>query len=193
MRAPCGIVLAAAAVTLLAAGCGDKQGGGATTVPSPARVNKNPAVYARRTVDLFLRDLTRDLNVLNSVNAPEIRIYLANGNKDTIRILDRAMHDLHVCTGKLDNVGAPPPGNKPLEAIDLKLRAACRSYEQISDVVLRAAPYLEQGDQSAQEKGVKILHQATPLTQQAAKDFSAALKLMEKRPEFRAAGLQGAG
>lgn len=188
------LALLALPLVLAAAGCGSKKDAAETsTASSPTRVNANEFVYAQRVVDLYLRGLNRDLNVLNSVNAPEIRIYLANRNKETVTELERAMHDLHVCMGKLDRVGAPPAGRPDLARIDAKLRAACSDYERISDIVLEAAPHLERTSEGEQKQGVAILRRATPPSRAAALAFAQALKLMEVRPEFLRAGIQPSG
>jgi hypothetical protein len=80
------------AVALLAAGCGSNK---AETTPSIPLLPdaKTSDEWALRIVNRFLTPLNKDLQVLNGLNSPQIRIYIASGNQTTISIVNKRMND----------------------------------------------------------------------------------------------------
>ena len=178
------------AFTLLAAGCGSKkEAAPRSTIPLLPDA-KTSDEWAQRIVNRFLTPLNRDLQVLNGLNSPQIRIYIASGNKTTLSIIDKRMTDLQHCTDKLVTIGPPTSDDEQFQRVDRLFHSACKSYEQVADTVLEAVPMLSSGRNDVIEEGAKRLRKSIPTSEAAAKDFQKAIKIAQSRPEFRNAGLQ---
>jgi hypothetical protein len=179
-----------AALALLAAGCGSKkQAETTTTIPILPDV-KTSDEWAQRIVRRFLAPLNRDLQVLNGLNNPNIRIFIASGNKTTLGIIDRRMMDLQHCTDKLVTIGPPTSDDEQFQRVDRLFHSACKNYEDVADTVLDAVPKLSSGRTDVIQVGQEELRKSIPTSQAAAKDFQKAIAIAQKRPEFRNAGLQ---
>jgi hypothetical protein len=178
------------ALALLAAGCGSKKEAATTsTIPilPDARTSDEWAV---RIVRRFLTPLNKDLQVLNGLNNPQIRIFIASGNKTTLNVIDRRMNDLKRCTDKLVTIGPPTSDDEQFQHVDRLFHSACKNYEQVADTVLDAVPKLASGRTDVIQVGTEELRKSIPPSRAAAKDFQKAIAIARTRPEFRNAGLQ---
>ncbi len=190
-----GRVLPLLAIPLVLAACGGHKRADSTTTATttgvPARVAATPQVYATRIVNLFLRPLSHDLGIINQLNSPDIKLYIAEGDKETLSVLDKTLTRLANCTRTLDLAGVPPPGHAALDRIDGRLRIACGDYERIAGLLKTGVADAAATDPAQKSKGQKEMAQALAPSKQAAIVFGQALELMKNRPEFRKAGLQG--
>jgi hypothetical protein len=177
------------AVALLAAGCGSKKAETTTSIPLLPDA-KTSDEWALRIVNRFLTPLNKDLQVLNGLNSPQIRIYIASGNQTTISILNKRMNDLARCTDKLVTIGPPTSDDEQFQHVDRLFHSACKNYEQVAETVLEAVPMLSSGRTDVIQEGEKRLRDSTPESEAAAKDFQRAIKIAQTRVEFRNAGLQ---
>ena len=179
------------ALALFAAGCGSEKKRTATTSTIPLLPDvKTSDEWALRVVNRFLTPLNRDLQVLNGLNNPQIRIYIASGNPATLNVIHKRMTDLKHCTDKLVTIGPPTSDDDQFQRVDRLFHSACRNYEQVADTVLEAVPMLSSGRNDVIEEGAKRLRKSIPTSKAAAKDFQKAIKIAQTRPEFRNAGLQ---
>jgi len=179
-----------AALALLAAGCGSKKQAETTTsIPILPDV-KTSDEWAQRIVVRFLKPLNEDLQVLNGLNNPQIRIFIASGNKTTINVINRRMNDLQQCTDKLVTIGPPTSDDEQFQRVDRLFHSACKNYEHVADAVVDAVPLLSSGRTDVIQEGDKRLRKTIPTSAAAAKDFQKAIAIAQKRPEFRNAGLQ---
>jgi hypothetical protein len=179
-----------ASLALLAAGCGSKKEAATTsTIPilPDARTSDE---WAQRIVKRFLTPVNKDLHVLNGLNNPQIQIYIASGNKTTLRVIDRRMNDLKHCTDKLVTIGPPTSDDEQFQRVDRLFHGSCRNYEKVAAGVLDAVPLLSSGRTDVIQEGQKRLHKIIPASEAAARDFQKAIKIAQTRPEFRNAGLQ---
>jgi hypothetical protein len=180
-----------AAIALLAAtGCGSKKQAATTnTIPilPDARTSDE---WAGRVVRRFLAPLNKDLQVLNGLNNPDIRIFIASGNKTTLNVVNRRMNDLQHCTDKLVTIGPPTSDDEQFQRVDRLFHSACENYEDVADTVLDAVPKLSSGRTDVIKVGEDELRKSIPVSAKAADDFKKAIAIAQKRPEFRNAGLQ---
>ena len=177
-------------LALLAAGCGSKkQAETTTTIPILPDVRTSDE-WAQRIVRQFLAPLNKDLQVLNGLNNPQIRIFIASGNKTTLGVIDRRMNDLTRCTDKLVTIGPPTADDEQFKRVDRLFHSACKNYEDVAGTVLDAVPKLASGRSDVIEVGTEELRKSIPVSQTAAKDFQRAIKIAQTRVEFRNAGLQ---
>jgi hypothetical protein len=183
-------MLLAALALLAAAGCGSKKQAETTsTIPilPDARTSDE---WAQRIVRRFLTPLNKDLQVLNGLNNPQIRLFIASGNKTTLGVIDRRMTDLKHCTDKLVTIGPPTSDDEQFRRVERLFHGACKNYEDVADTVLDAMPKLSSGRTDVIQVGEQELRKSIPTSQAAAKDFQKAIAIAQKRPEFRNAGLQ---
>jgi hypothetical protein len=181
-------------LSLAAAGCGSSKNAGSTaTTPSgpeavfpPART---PDQWAARVVDLFLRPVNSDLVVLNNYNNPQIRVYIATQNQETLNAIHRRLGDLKGCTDKLLVIGPPPQGRK-LGQINDHFKGACRNYEQVANTLLEATDMLASGKTDVIERGERAVRSVREPSRKAAIELSAAIKIAQTLAPFRRAGLQ---
>jgi hypothetical protein len=177
---------------LAVAGCsGSKHTTASTTSGVPARVAATPQIYANRIVNLFLRPMSHDLGVLNELNTPDIKLYIAEGDKETLSVLGKTLTRLKNCARNLDLAGVPPPGHPNLDRIDGRLRVACSDYEKIAIVLEKGVADAAALDPAQKRKGQNEMAKALQPSKQAAIVFGEALELMRNVPQFRRAGLAG--
>jgi hypothetical protein len=171
------------------AACGsDKE---ASKPPPKLLPNVNTSdEWALRIVDRFLRPLNKDLQVLNGLNSPDIRVFIASGNQQTIGIVNRHMKDLSGCTEKLVVIGPPTTDDAQFQRVDRLFHEACRKYEDVAASVLEAVPLLSSGRQDVLARGGRILRETLPVSRAAALKFQTAINIAQTRVEFRNAGLQ---
>jgi hypothetical protein len=178
-------------LALLAAGCGSEKDEGTTTAPLKLLPDaKTSAEWAQRAVRRFLRPLNRDLEVLNTLNTPATRLYITTGQPATLRVIDTRMKDLSRCGDKLVVIGPPPEQDPEFRGVHDYFRRACRNYEDVADKVLQAVPLLSSGREDVIERGTEVLRDANDPSRRAATLLGRAIEIAQKRPEFRAAGLQ---
>ena len=157
-----------AALALLAAGCGSKkQAETTTTIPILPDV-KTSDEWAQRIVVRFLKPLNEDLQVLNGLNNPQIRIFIASGNKTTINVINRRMNDLDHCTDKLVTIGPPTSDDEQFQRVDRLFHSACKNYERVADAVVDAVPLLSSGRTDVIQEGDKRLRKTIPTSAAAA-------------------------
>jgi hypothetical protein len=189
MRRIAPMVLAALAL-LAAAGCGSKKEAESTTTLQLLPDARTSDEWAQRIVRRFLTPLNQDLQVLNGLNNPQIRIFIASGNKTTLGVVNRRMKDLGRCTDKLVTIGPPTSDDEQFQRVNDLFHSACKNYEQVADKVLDAMPKLASGRTDVIQVGQEELRKSIPTSEAAANDFKQALAIAQKRPEFRNAGLQ---
>jgi hypothetical protein len=178
------------AVALLAAGCGSKKEAATTTALPILPDAQTSDVWAQRAVRRFLAPLNKDLQVLNGLNNPQIRIYLASGNQTTVNVVNRRMNDLMHCTDKLVTIGPPTSDDEQFQRVDRLFHTACTHYEDVAKTVLDVVPKLASGRTDVIQVGEKELKKSIPTSEAAADALKKALAIAQKRPEFRNAGLQ---
>jgi len=179
-----------AALALLAAGCGSKKEATTTRAIPILPDAQTSDVWARRVVRRFLTPLNQDLQVLNGLNSPQIRIFIASGNQTTLGVINRRMNDLKRCTDRLVTIGPPTSDDEQFQRVNRLFHSACKNYEKVADTVLDAVPKLSSGRTDVIQVGEQELRKSIPTSQAAAKDFQKAIAIAQKRPEFRNAGLQ---
>ena len=179
------------ALSLVAAGCG--SGKKATTTTAPLKLlpdAKTSAEWAQRVVKRFLKPLNRDLEILNNLNKPTVRFYIATGQTETINVINRRMNDLAHCTDKLVVIGPAPKEDPEFRGIDDYFHRACKNYEQVAGKVQEAVPLLSSGRSDVVAHGGDVLRDANAPSRRAAELLQRAIRIAQKRPEFQAAGLQ---
>ncbi|TMK70102.1 MAG: hypothetical protein E6G50_09885 [Actinobacteria bacterium] len=180
-------------VALVLTGCGGSKKGAATsTIPIgpvlPAAMTRQE--WADRIVNIFLRPLNADLNVLTSFNNPQIQLYIASQNPTTLRIIKNRMNDLLRCSNKLVEIGPPPGSDSKLRSIDEKLHKACDNYVIVAAAVQKATPLLASGRNDVTAEGQKRLRDVRDESGRAGNNFAAAIRIAQTLPEFRRAGLK---
>ena len=178
------------ALALLAAGCGSKKEAATTTALQILPDAQTSDVWARRVVTRFLAPLNKDLQVLNGLNNPDIRIYLASGNPTTVRVVNRRMNDLKRCTDRLVTIGPPTSDDEQFQRVNRLFHTACAHYEDVAATVLDVVPKLSSGRTDVIQVAEKELQKSIPVSEAAADALKKALAIAQKRPEFRNAGLQ---
>jgi hypothetical protein len=176
---------------LAVAGCSSSKK--QSTPPPPTNVlpqAKTADEWAKRIVDRFLRPLNKDLQVLNGLNSPQIRLYIASANPTTLRIVNQRLRDLQRCSAKLVAIGPPPAGKTALTRIDSDFTKACTDYVHVAQTLLRAMEFLTSGRSDVIQKGVEIARSARPASGRAANQLIAAIRIAQTLPEFRRAGLK---
>ena len=99
------------------AGCGSSKKETSSVPIGPVLpAAQTPAEWADRVVNIFLRPINTDLNVVTNFNNPQIRLFIASQNPTTLRII------------KKDHADEPPDGFDPiLSAVDFSFKVACPS------------------------------------------------------------------
>jgi len=134
-------------LALLAAGCGSDDKSSApppTILPNAA----TPDEWAGRIVNRLMRPMNKNLQVLGTLNNPQIKIYIEQENPATLRILKNRMTDLGKCSDRLLTIGPPPADAnniKQLRQVDAALHRACPHYVKVSETVLKAVEMLSSG------------------------------------------------
>ncbi|CAN5214867.1 hypothetical protein BH18ACT12_BH18ACT12_24410 [soil metagenome] len=165
-------------VGLVAAGCGGSDKEAATTVAAvpPA---KTQAEWIDRLVNRFLLDMQKNLNVVNGLRSNQAIINIRTGNETTIRVLIERMTDLANCSRKLAQVGPPPESEAPLARIYDRFGKSCPYYERIAGAALKAVPLLSSRDSNDVAKGEREFAKISGPSFEAARQFGAALELLE--------------
>jgi hypothetical protein len=189
MRTALALLLLIVALVLTACGSSNKSAQ-TTSLPTVLPTATTPDEWAKRVVNMLLRPLNRDLQVVNGFNDPNVLLYIANQNPTTLRIIKTRLGDLSKCSSKLVTIGPPPQSRKPLRRVNTQLKKACATYVQLAPQLQKATLFISSGRTDVIAEGRKTLRNARPLNNTAAEQFAAAIKSAQALPEFRRAGLQ---
>jgi hypothetical protein len=185
------LVLLLLVTALAVTACGSSKKAAQTpTLANVLPAATTPDEWATRIVNLLLRPLNRDLQVVNGFNSPQVMIYIADQNPTTLRIIRNRLNDLAQCSNKLVTIGPPPATRKPLAGISSQLQKACTTYVQLAGQLQKATLQLSSGRSDVISLGRKTLQAARPTNNTAADQYAAAIKAAQVLPEFRRAGLQ---
>jgi hypothetical protein len=183
------LLLLSSALALTACGSSNKSAE-TSTLPTVLPTATTPNQWAKRVVDMLLRPLNRDLQIVNGFNDPNVIVYIANQNPTTLRIVRNRLGDLSQCSNKLVTIGPPPSFRRPLERVDSQLHKACATYVQLAADLQKATLYLSSGRTDVIARGRKVLRDSRTTNNRAAQQFAGALRSAQALPEFRRAGLQ---
>jgi hypothetical protein len=179
-------------LALLTTGCGSDDKSSApppTILPNAA----TPDEWAGRIVNRLMRPMNKNLQVLGTLNNPQIKIYIEQENPTTLRILNNRMTDLGKCSDRLLTIGPPPAeaGDiKQLRKVDAALHRACPHYVNVSKTVLEAVEMLSSGREDVVAEGDKKLASAAPDSQAAALAYQQAIQVAQTLDEFKLRGLK---
>jgi hypothetical protein len=179
-------------LALLGAGCGSED---KSSAPPPTILPnaQNPDEWAGRIVNRLMRPMNRDLQVLSTLNSPQIKIYIEQQNPTTVNILKNRMTDLGKCSDRLLTIGPPPPDAgdiKQLKRVDAALHRACPHYVNVSMLVLEAVEFMSSGREDVVKRGEQKLEDAGPDSQAAAKAYEEAIRVAQELDEFKLHGLK---
>jgi hypothetical protein len=177
-------------IAFAVAGCGSKKHTSSVPIGPVLPAAQSPQEWADRVVNIFLRPINTDLNVVTNFNNPQIRLFIASQNPTTLRIIKKRMNDLKRCSAKLVQIGPPPAGHPKLATIDDDFHKACDDYEQVADTLQKATPFLASGRADVMQEGEKMVRGVKPASGRAADNLAAAIRIAQKLPEFRKAGLK---
>ncbi len=149
------------------------------TATTPARIARSKQEWRSRLLRLLLRDLDRDLGILNALRSPQGQLYVYGANEEALRTLNTALEDLAECSSKLHRAGRPPPLGQPaLGRAHRDLARACRSYEQLAEVLLEAVSLIASEKPAEQQKGREVFLRAGPPSRRAATYYGRALETL---------------
>jgi hypothetical protein len=184
------LLLCTTALVVTACGSSKKSAEPTTSLPRLLPAAQTPDEWAQRVVNGLLRPLNQDLQVVNGFNDPNVMVYIANKNQTTLRVIRTRLGDLAQCSNKLIAIGPPPPGRKPLAPVNSALQKACTTYVDLAQRLQKATLFISSGRSDVINEGRKVLREARPTNNAAGARFAAAIKLAQKLPEFRRAGLE---
>ena len=184
------LVLLLLSVALLASGCGSEEK--SASLPEAATTQE----WATRIVNRLFRPMNRDLETLATLNNVQTKLYIQQGNQDTLDVLDERMTDLGKCTERLDVIGPPPEADERIDRLrrlEARLRTACEHYVKVSEQVLVAVELLSSGRSDVIPRGEQKLREAVPDATAGAKAYDDVFKMAQKISEFRLLGLTPPG
>ena len=144
MRTALALLLLVCALALTACGSSNKSAQ-TTSLPTVLPTATTPNEWATRVVNVLLRPLNRDLQVVNGFNDPNVLVFIANQNPTTLRIINSRLGNLSKCSSKLVTIGPPPQSRKPLHRVSAQLEKACASYVQLATQLKKATLYISSG------------------------------------------------
>jgi hypothetical protein len=189
MRTSLVTLLLVSVLVLTACGSSNKSAQ-TTSLPNVLPNATTPDEWAQRVVNMLLRPLNRDLQIVNGFNDPNILVYIANQNPTTLRIIKNRLNNLSKCSSKLVTIGPPPQSRKPLQHVNAQLQKACATYVRLAPQLQKATLFISSGRTDVIARGRKVLRDSRSLNNTAAEQFAAAIKSAQVLPEFRRAGLQ---
>jgi hypothetical protein len=180
----------------LAAGCGGSNEEDAS--PPPTVLPRAVAVeeWALRLVEQLIRPTNQDIETLTTLNNPQTKLFIVQGNETTLEVIRERMNDLAKCSDRLITIGPPPAGETrlpQLRRIDSALHTACTHYVKVAEAVKLAVTLMSSGRSDVIARGERQLAEAVPDATAAAKAYDRAVDLAVKIPEFRFVGLKPAG
>jgi hypothetical protein len=180
----------------LAAGCGgsdeEEAGPPPTVLPRSVSVEE----WASRLVNELFRPTNRDIETLATLNNPQTKLFIVQGNETTLEVIRERMNDLAKCSNRLITIGPPPAGETRLprlRRIDASLRTACVHYAKVSEKVLLAVKLMSSGRSDVIVRGERTLADAVPDATAGAKAYDRAFKIALTIPEFRIFGVKPPG
>jgi hypothetical protein len=180
----------------LAVGCGgsdeEKESRPPTVLPRSTSVEE----WASRLVNQLLRPTNKDIELLATLNNPQTKLFIVQGNETTLEVIRERMNDLGKCSDRLVTIGPPPAGETrlpQLRRIDAAFRTACTHYVKVSKKVLLAVRLMSSGRSDVIVRGERTLADAVPDATAGAEAYDRAVKLAVKIPEFRFVGLKPPG
>jgi hypothetical protein len=176
----------------LVTGCGSKSKEATPSVPSLPEATTADE-WAQRVVDRLLRPTNKDLEVLLTLNNPQSKLFIEQGNPDTLLIVNERMSDLGKCSARLDSIGPPPldaPHIRQLLHVEDALQRACEHYVDVSKAVLRAVKFMSSGRNDVITEGEKQLRDAAPDARAGAAAYDDAVRTAQRLGEFRRNGLK---
>jgi redox-regulated HSP33 family molecular chaperone len=183
-------VLVLLPVVLLLAACGSKEEKPSVQVlPAAATADE----WAKRVVDRLLRPTNNDIATLVRLNNFQTKLYIEEGNPDTLQIIRESMSDLAKCSDRLVTIGPPPESASDkgrLDRINTALHTACEHYVKVSKNVLDAVKLMSSGRADVIKRGEGMLADAVPDAQEGAKAYDEAVTTAQQLPEFRRNGLK---
>jgi hypothetical protein len=174
----------------LLAGCGSSSKQAAPPPPTILPPADSEQQWAARVVDLFLRPMNKDLQVVNGLRDPNVVIYLSSGNKTTTTVVNKALEDLGQCQNKLRSIGPPPPRSGRFEKVNAHFKAACADYVPTAKTLKRAVFYWSSGRSDVISQGFGIFRSTTKRANAAGAQYIAGVRIAQDLPEFRRAGLK---
>ncbi len=180
-------------LALLGAGCGSKDESSTPPPPTILPNAESPDEWAGRIVNRLMRPMNRDLQVLSTLNNPQIRIYIESEDATTLTILKKRMRDLGKCSDRLITIGPPPPTAndiRQLKRVDAALHRACPHYVKVSKLVLEGVEFMSSGRQDVVARGEQKLAEAGPDSAAAAKAYEEAIRVAQNLDEFKLHGLK---
>ena len=185
------VSIAFLAASLLLSGCGSSKAKEQQPAPNVLPRAGTPDQWARRVVDVVLRPLNQDLVVLQNFDNPQVRIYIASRNVQTLRIIHRRLGDLRRCSSKLTVIGPPPAdAADAYTSVHDHLGEACKAYEEVAATLLEATDLMASGNTDDARRGADIVSDAREPSARAAKELSAGVKIAQGLAPFRRAGLR---
>jgi len=180
------LLLLLLSLALLGTACGSEKESG--SLPPVATTQE----WSQRIVNRLMRPMNRDLETLATLNNVQTKLFIQQGNEDTLEVLDERMTDLGKCTERLDAIGPPPAADEriaQLRRLEAELRKACRHYVKVSELVLVAVELLSSGRSDVIPRGEDKLREAVPEATAGAKAYDETFKMAQKISEFRLQGL----
>jgi len=179
-------------LALLGAGCGSKK---ESSLPPPTLLPdaKTPDEWAGRIVNRLMRPMNPDLQLLSTLNTPQVKIFILQQNPDTLRVINRRMKDLGKCSDRLITIGPPPSGashTPQLRRVDRALHRACPHYVKVSEIVLEAVALLTSGREDVVARGEQKLAEVGPDSKAAADAYAEAIRVAQNLDEFKLHGLK---
>ena len=186
------IVFGLCAAALVVSACSSKSASSTTrsrAAPTVLPAAASADVWANRIVNRLFRPLQNDLAVVTRFNTPQIRVYIQTGNQLTLKTIRHRMNDLSGCSTKLVAIGPPPAGNAALAGVSTHLGRACTAYVDLAQKLLKATDMLSSGRADVVKQGDKVVAQAGDPSRRAAQELAAAIRIAQRQPSFRRAGL----
>lgn len=187
------LLLILLSVSATACGKSSKQTASTTSTtngPTILPPSKNANDWALRVVEILMRPMNQDFNVVNGFRDPNVIVYIANQNPATLRIIKRRLNDLSQCTQRMVAIGPPPKSTAPLRQVYSQLKTACVTYVDLAHRLQKATLFMSSGRNDVFQAGRKLLREAAPTNNRAAAQYAKAIKTAQAIPAFRRAGLQ---
>ena len=178
------LVVLLAFLSVLPAACGGDEG------PEPLPPAATTEVWAGRIVNRLMRPLNRDIEVLTFLDNLQTKLYIQEGRKETLDILDRRLGDMARCNEKLDVIGPPLADEERPQRVLSLLRTTCDHYVEVADKATVAVKLLGSGREEEYIRGERTLREARVPAAAGAKSYDQAVRVAQRMPEFQLHGLK---